>query len=168
VRAIVIINKPVSSITITIMALVPRHFLRRLRSSLLSLLATLACTSAVVAQPRLSSPIPLPSDTFKDTLGDEDMLMGDGFFARDYSVKLKAGDYVAIDLLSESFDALVALLSADGGETIGENDDSLEGGTDALLFVRITKTGDYTLRVRSTGESKGGDFTIKLTRLKPI
>jgi Bacterial pre-peptidase C-terminal domain len=137
-----------------------------LRSTALGLLATLVCSGAALAQ-SLYNPIPLPSsNSLKDVLSEKDIPMGGGF-ARDYSVKLQAGDQVAIDLLSESFDPLVMLLSSDG-ETIGENDDASEGGTDALLFVRITKTGSYTLRVRSFGESKGGNFSLKLTRLKPI
>ncbi len=137
-----------------------------LRSTVLGLLATVLCSSMTLAQP-LYSPIPLPnSNSLKDVLSEKDIPMGGGF-ARDYSVKLQAGDQVAIDLLSESFDPLVMLLSSDG-ETIGENDDASEGGTDALLFVRIIKTGSYTLRVRSFGESKGGNFNLKLTRLKPI
>jgi hypothetical protein len=152
------------------MALVTRST-HQLRSTALGLLATLICTSistsTAIAQTRLYSPIPLPSNnSLNDILSEQDIPMGGGF-ARDYSVKLQAGDQVAIDLLSESFDPLIMLLSSDG-ETIGENDDASEGGTDALLFVRITKTGNYTVRVRSFGESKGGKFSLKLTRLKPI
>jgi Bacterial pre-peptidase C-terminal domain len=143
------------------------HYFAPCHSAVLGLLATLVCSGAALAQTPLYNPIPLPSsNSLKDVLSEKDIPMGGGF-ARDYSVKLQAGDQVAIDLLSESFDPLVMLLSADG-ETIGENDDASEGGTDALLFVRITKTGSYTLRVRSFGESKGGSFSLKLTRLKPI
>jgi hypothetical protein len=120
------------------------------------------------AQPQIYNPISFPSNSqISDTLSDRDIPTGEGGFARDYSVQLDAGDQVAIDLLSEEFDATVMLLAADGS-TVAENDDGPDGTTNSLLFARITEKGKYIIRVRAFGETGSGQFTLKLTRLKPV
>ena len=59
------------------------------------------------------------------------------------------------------------MLIADDGATIAENDDGPDGTTNSLLFSRITEAGKYIVRVRAFGDTSGGEFTLKLTRLKP-
>ncbi len=103
--------------------------------------------------------------SIEDTLTTKDIPMGQGSFARDYVVTLKAKDQIAIDLFSESFDTVVTLMS-ENGTTLGENDDGPDGGTNSLLFMRINEDGDYVVRVRGFGQAKGGPFKLKLTRLK--
>lgn len=101
-----------------------------------------------------------------DTLTENDIPTGEGGFARDYHVQLEKGDQVAIDLTSDNFDSMVMLIAADGA-TIAENDDGPDGTTNSLLFSRITEAGKYIVRVRAFGETSGGKFTLKVTRLKP-
>ncbi|OKH12499.1 peptidase [[Limnothrix rosea] IAM M-220] len=103
----------------------------------------------------------------KDRLTEADIPTGEGGFARDYAVNLTEGDQVAIDLLSDDFDSLVILLARDG-TTVAENDDGPDGSTNSLLFMRITETGRYVVRVRAFGETGGGEFSLKVTRLQPI
>jgi Bacterial pre-peptidase C-terminal domain len=113
-------------------------------------------------------PIALPSgNEIADILSDKDIPTGEGGFFRDYQVKLENGDQVAIDLISDEFDSIVTLIKADGS-TVAENDDGPDGSTNSLLFARITEAGDYIVRVRAFGETGGGNFKIKLTRLRPI
>jgi hypothetical protein len=124
--------------------------------------------AAVRAQNQLYNPIPIPErNQVSDTLTDQDIPTGEGGFARDYTIELSAGDQVAIDLISDSFDTIVTLLASDGS-TIAENDDGPDGTTNSLLFSRITETGTYIIRVRAFGETGGGPFTLKVTRLRPI
>lgn len=112
-------------------------------------------------------PIRLQSgQNVEDTLTTRDIPLGQGSFARDYVINLKAQDQIAIDLFSDSFDTVVTLM-AENGTTLGENDDGPDGGTNSLLFMRIEEDGDYVVRVRGFGQAKGGPFTLKLTRLKP-
>ena len=134
--------------------------------------ATLSAVSltavAARAQNQLYSPIPLsPSGEVSDTLTDKDIPIGEGGFARDYVVNLNGGDQVAIDLTSESFDSIVTLVAGDGS-TVGENDDGPDGSTNSLLFTRINETGKYIIRVRAFGQTGGGAFKLKMTRLRPI
>lgn len=115
----------------------------------------------------LYTPIPLTSvNEVSDTLSDKDIPTGEGGFARDYAVDLSQGDQVAIDLISDDFDAIVVLLSGDG-TTVAENDDGPDGSTNSLLFSRITESGKYIVRVRAFGETGGGKFTLKVSRLRP-
>jgi hypothetical protein len=123
---------------------------------------------AARAQNQLYNPIPIPSSNeVSDTLTDKDIPTGQGGFARDYAISLNAGDQVAIDLSSESFDTIVTLMAKDGS-TVGENDDGPDGTTNSLLFTRITEAGQYIIRVRAFGETSGGAFKLKVTRLRPI
>ncbi len=124
-------------------------------------------TYPAVAQSKLYNPMALPpSNEIVDKLTESDIPTGMGGFARDYLVKLNQGDNVAIDLTSDSFDAMVTLLSTDGA-TISENDDGPDGTTNALLFTRIATTGTYVVRVRAFGETGVGNFKLKVSRLRP-
>lgn len=121
-----------------------------------------------LAQLRMYNPISLPSNNeIEDTLSTKDIPTGEGGFARDYSVYLESGDQVAIDLISDDFDAIVALIANDGSK-IAENDDGPDGSNNALLFTRINESGTYTVRVRAFGETGGGKFRLKVTRLQPL
>jgi len=131
----------------------------------LGLLGLILLSLPVTAQP-LYKPLPFTLNSqIDDTLTDKDIPTGEGGFARDYLVQLQQGDQVAVDLVSDNFDAIVQLLAADGS-TIAENDDGPDGSTNALLFARITETGKYIVRVRAFGETGGGKFTLKVTRLR--
>ena len=124
--------------------------------------------AAAKAQNQLYNPIPMPpTNEVSDTLTDKDIPVEKGGFARDYVINLSAGDQVAIDLTSESFDTILTLLASDGS-TVGENDDGPDGSTNSLLFTRITEAGRYIVRVRAFGATSGGAFKLKVTRLRPV
>lgn len=119
------------------------------------------------AQSKIYNPPVITSESeIADTLTQDDIPTGDGGFARDYFVELEKGDQVTIDLVSENFDSMVMLIGGDGAK-IAENDDGPDGTTNSLLFSRITEGGKYIVRVRAYGDTSGGKFTLKLTRLKP-
>ena len=126
-------------------------------------------TAVIAATPvQAYNPIPLPiGKEIKDNLTKSDFPTGEGGFARDYIVNLRAGDQIVIDLKSDSFDTIVILIGAKG-VVIGENDDAAEGTTNSMLFERTTKGGNYIIRVRSFGSERvEGSFTLKITRLRP-
>lgn len=129
---------------------------------------TMSITSVFAQQVKLYNPIPLTAgNQVSDALSDKDIPTGQGGFARDYLVQLKRGDNLAVDLSSDSFDSIITLLSPDGS-TVAENDDGPDGSSNSLLFTRITKTGTYIVRVRSFGETGGGTYKLRVTRLKPV
>lgn len=130
----------------------------------------MGATSSVFAQGRqLYNPIVLPANQeVTDTLSEKDIPTGQGGFARDYVVMLNAGDNVVIDVSSDSFDAILTLISANDGSTVSENDDGPSGSTSALIFTRINKTGKYIVRIRAFGQTGVGSFKLKLTKLRPV
>lgn len=129
---------------------------------------SIGATTSAVAQNKLYNPVVLPpSNQVSDTLSDKDIPTGEGGFARDYLVRFVKGDNVAIDLSSDSFDSIITLMTPEGS-TIAENDDGPDGSTNSLLFTRITKTGNYIVRVRSFGETGVGAFKLRVTRLRPV
>ena len=134
----------------------------------LVLLSSSVARKPAIAQSNFYNPITLqPGDEITDNLTAADIPTGGGGFARDYVIELVAGDTIAIDLTSDSFDAIVLLLAADGS-TVAENDDGPDGSTNALLFTRITQSGKYVVRVQAFGNTGVGSFKLKLTRLRPI
>jgi hypothetical protein len=107
----------------------------------------------------------LPNVEVKDTLSERDIPTGDGGFARDYAIQLMAGDRIAIELSSESFDTTVILLNAEG-KTIGKNDDGPDGTSNSLLFTKIKDAGTYVIRVQGFGETSSGEFKLKVSKLQ--
>lgn len=125
-------------------------------------------TLVATAQAQLYKPIPIAvGNLIKDTLSDKDIPTGKKGFARDYIVRLTAGDKVAIAASSDSFDTFILLIAADGS-VIEENDDGPDGSKNSLLVIKITKTEDYIIRVRASGEPKTlGSFTLNVTKSTP-
>jgi len=120
------------------------------------------------AQNKIYNPYRISSDKeISDTLSENDIPTGEGGFARDYYIQLEQGDQVAIDLTSDEFDTMIMLIANDGS-TVAENDDAPDGTTNSLLFSRIVEDGKYIVRVRAFGDTSGGKFNLKFTRLKPI
>jgi Bacterial pre-peptidase C-terminal domain len=112
------------------------------------------------------TPIQLPAiGEVRDILSDRDIPTGDGGFARDYAIKLTAGENIAIDLTSEVFDTVVILLNAEG-KNVGKNDDGSDGSSNSLLFTRIKTAGNYIIRVQGFGETSSGEFKLKVSKLK--
>mgnify|MGYP001803972709 FL=1 len=143
---------------------------KSLRRALLipTALLTLGILSAKGAGAQIYNPVDLAGGReVNDTLTESDIPTGVGGFARDYSVELFEGDQITIDVISEEFDTLVSLLG-DDGTTVSENDDGPDGSTNSLLFARIAKSGQYTVRVRSYAGQGTGAFSLKLARLREI
>lgn len=131
----------------------------------LTLLALGLSAGVATAQVQLYKPIPLSVDNpIKDTLSDKDIPTGKKGFAKDYTVRLAAGETVTIAASSNSFDTFVLLIAADGS-VVEENDDSQDGSTNSMIVAKITRTEDYIIRVRASGGNKTvGSFTLKVTR----
>lgn len=152
-----------SNLTFTPIIIVSRWNLSLFLGSLL-----LSSLFPLKAESSLYNPIPLPANQeIRDELSTADIPTGEGGFARDYYVDLEKGNQISIDVKSDNFDTLVRLIASDG-TTVAENDDGPNGTTNSLLFTRIRESGRYIIRVRAFGETGGGDFTLKLTRLQPV
>jgi len=137
------------------------------KSAVIIWITLLSLAPLAMAQSRTGyQPFPLPpSGQINDTLTDKDIPTGQKGFARDYVITLQEGDRLEVSLSSQAFDPIVSLLDQKG-DVIGENDDA--EGSDSLLFIKIRKSGTYTIRVQSFGGSSGGKFMLKATKLRPV
>ena len=125
-------------------------------------------SSAIAQTSPLYNPLTIPeSNEITESLSNQDIPTGLGGFARDYRLSLSDGDHIVIDLLSDEFDTIVTLIGPDG-TTSGENDDGPDGSTNSMLFYRVDDPGDYTIRVAPYAGQGFGQFTLKITRLRPI
>ncbi|MEP0910526.1 PPC domain-containing protein [Leptolyngbya sp. GB1-A1] len=131
-------------------------------------IAQTAVAQTASSQSSLYRPIPMPSSNeVSDSITDQDIPTGFGGFARDYLVDFKEGDQVVIDLTSDQFDTILTLIAPDGS-TVAENDDGPDGTTNSLLFARVTRPGNYIVRVSPYAGQGVGAFTLKVTKLRPI
>jgi hypothetical protein len=48
------------------------------------------------------------------------------------------------------------------------NDDAGKETTNSLIYYKVTRSGNYTVRVNSFGGSSGGRFTLRVERLRPV
>lgn len=136
--------------------------------TLLAVILSTMAASAQAAENKQYKPIPLQTGKeIKDTLSDHDIPLGEeGGFGRDYVASFREGELAVIELSSDSFDTIVTLLGEDGAK-VAENDDGPDGNTNSLLFWRFKKSGKYVIRVHTFGQTAGGSFTLKVTRLRP-
>lgn len=123
-------------------------------------------SDAAIAQPYRPQVI-TNSKPITDILSDRDMPTGEKGFARDYTVQLKSNERVEITVSSEQFDTVVRLLDSKGDELMA-NDDAGKETTNSLIYYKVTRSGNYTVRVNSFGGSSGGRFTLRVERLRPV
>jgi hypothetical protein len=142
-----------------------KFFRRLLPLNLLAILLIGNVNRVAAQENKVYTPLSLsPGTEVRDTLTERDIPLGDGGFARDYVVQLNAGDQVAIELSSDNFDTVLLLLTKEG-KTIAKNDDGPDGTSNSLLFSRIKKSGTYIIRVQGFGDTSGGRFMLKASRL---
>ncbi len=139
-------------------------------------------TTAVFAQ---YLPPTFPAEgSVSSTLSTQDLPLGYGTFAKDYSLELEADTVIRATLRSDDFDTVLTLISPQG-ETLMENDDYEFGvSTNSQIFSPIDMAGRYILRVSSFGSYYDGelgaeeqgppgfggnfDLDVQLSRLTPL
>lgn len=113
-----------------------------------------------VPGPGAVSPIRL-GETKQGMLEPGDELSGDGPFQDRWTFEASAGARLRVELRSTDFDAYLAVLGPDG-QVVGTDDDGL-GGHDALVSVRASAAGRYTVLATSYGEDpRTGSYRLSL------
>lgn len=81
---------------------------------------------------------------------------------QDYTLRLEAGQLIAISAKSTDFDPVLVLFAPDGSK-LAENDDRADGDTNSLIVASTSVAGDYLVRLNSlgSGENAVGAYTIK-------
>lgn len=97
----------------------------------------------------------------------EDGLNDDGQRADAFSFTATAGQRVSITLDANDFDAYLQLLGPDG-ESLGEDDDSGDEGTNSRLIRTLAETGTYVVQARALGGEGLGAYTLGLAEATPV
>jgi len=100
--------------------------------------------------------------TLRGALEDGDAQAEDGAWFDLYRFRGKARDKVTITLLSDDFDAALALQIADGGRSLADNDDVAET-TDAEIQFVLPADAEYEILAKTLRQGEEGRYLIGLS-----
>ena len=91
------------------------------------------------------------------------------FFYRLYSLPVRAGETLTIDLKAESFDPVLdaGVMSPLGFAVARTNDDSEGQGTNSRLVLTPTEAGTIYVRARSLNAESLGEYTLSVREGRP-
>ncbi len=115
--------------------------------------------------PLVATPIEIGA-TVDGRLSDSDGRNDNGARARAYSFTAAAGQRIDATLNSDDFDAYLELFDA-AGQSIAQDDDGGEKGTNARLITTLKDGGTYTLQARAYSPDTRGAFTLGLAAAEP-
>jgi len=98
----------------------------------------------------------------RGALEEGDAQTEDGAWFDLYRFRGKARDKVTITLLSDDFDAALALQTADGGRALADNDDAAET-TDAEIQFVLPADAEYEILAKSPRQGEEGRYVIGLS-----
>lgn len=99
-------------------------------------------------------------------LNENDGVNDTGVRADAYRFSAAAGQRIEATLNSDAFDAYLELFNA-AGESVDQDDDGGEEGTNARLTHTAAEAGEYTLQVRAIGDTLTGAYTLALAEAAP-
>ena len=115
--------------------------------------------------PLAATPLAIGSSAEGELSADDGVNDG-GARADAYSFTAAAGQRIDATLNADAFDAYLELFNA-AGESIDQDDDGGEEGTNSRLIATLAEAGTYTLQVRSTGDVTTGAYTVALAEAAP-
>lgn len=99
----------------------------------------------------------------RDSLTSHDLMIeGDSMRFQVWTIAGTAGDTVGISLMSEAFDALLAVIGPGLGD--GLEDDDSGGLCNAEITVAFPETGRYRIIVAANGKGSTGAFSLLATK----
>jgi hypothetical protein len=135
----------------------------RLQKELLVRAAATALAALAVLAVPASSQIPIRlGQTLTGRLVQTDQKFSDGSRYKMYAFVGNKGDSVAVDLMSDDFDANLLVADA-SGNSLARNDDSGEKCNARLTFVPPA-TGNYRVYANSSAQAELGEYKITLAR----
>lgn len=93
------------------------------------------------------------------TLADGDDTLDSGEYADEYSVEVRAGQTITVDMTSDDFDAYL-ILRPPSDEQV-DNDDG-EDGTNAHITHRATESGTYRVLPTSYESGESGAYRVSI------
>jgi hypothetical protein len=124
-------------------------------------LAALGLLSVIGSSLAAQTPIRI-GQTLTGRLTTTDQQFGDGSRYKMYAFAGNRGDTVAVDLISDDFDANIVLADA-SGNSLARNDDSGEVCNARLTYV-LPQAANYRLYANSSAPAELGEFRLALAR----
>jgi hypothetical protein len=106
-------------------------------------------------------------DEVSGELSNDDGLNDDSERADVYAFAATAGQRVEITLNASDFDAYLELFGPNG-ESLGEDDDGGDEGTNSRLVRTLAEAGTYTVQARALSEDGRGSYTLKIIEAAPV
>lgn len=128
----------------------------------LTLLAILSFAAAAFAADDCQQVSILSCGTTQATLSASDCAATDASRYRLWQFSGSAGDTVAVEMASTSFDAYLVLLDP-SGKPVADNDDAVSGNTNSRIEFTLTTGGTWTVVANSLQANQSGDYTITLS-----
>ena len=105
------------------------------------------------------------------TLATGDRTLATGEYVDSFPVRVKAGDWVRVELHSTDFDPYAILKPPTGAAS--ENDDAVEGDTqNAQIIFHVEQAGQYEVLVTSREPGEDGAYTLRYevsaSELQPV
>lgn len=114
----------------------------------------------VTAAPRAPTPVRVGAAPVRGTLASGDETLNSGEFVDTYSVDMRAGQTVTVEMDSAAFDTY--LIAGGPGDVRVENDDGQGTGTNARATFTATQAGTYFIRATSFEPGMNGAYTLRV------
>ncbi len=91
---------------------------------------------------------------------------GFGYYTDTYALTRPAGEHIAIQLNSDSFDAFLQLIDPDGVVVMSDDDGGFDTNSRIPAnsgYYTISKSGNYMIEVSSLGSGYTGSYSLTLT-----
>jgi len=125
----------------------------------------LLCASAAAAQPPQRPRAIAVGETVTGSLDAADPKHDDHYYEA-YSLRLREGESVQVDLVSEPFDAYLDVIApGQSAEPLKSNDDGVPGSLNARLRFTAPAAGDYVLRAQGLNNGTGAYTLAVKTRI---
>lgn len=129
-----------------------------------------AAASAMLATPLAAqSPLPLDGESMTGEITRESPVISENVQYTDlYTVAGEAGERIAIDLISDDFDAFLEIGRMEGDRFVSlRSDDDSGGDLNSRLVFTLPESGEYVVRARPLGPDTVGTYLIEANRLGP-
>jgi hypothetical protein len=123
-------------------------------------------TLKVEAAPQATTAAPQPIQigrSVSGSLADSDASLDeDDSYYDTYTLHLRRGQRLVMEMHSSDFDTFLHFGRMDGGDfqSIKTDDDGADEGTDSRIRVTVDQDGDYVIRANSVGAGETGAYTL--------
>lgn len=132
-------------------------------------LPALLVTAALAAPLAAQQPLPTDGESVTGEITEQSQVLTENIQYTDlYTVSGEAGERIAIELMSDDFDAYLEIGRIEDGRFVTlRSDDDSGGDLNSRLVFTFPETGDYIVRARPLGAGSIGTYLIEANLIGP-